>query len=57
MRTATLLPDVEVLHLEALVADEETITVVVTTRGDSACCPDCGQPSAHLHGVDLGNVS
>jgi len=49
MRTATLLPDAQALHLETLVANDETITVVVTTRGATACCPDCGQPSAHLH--------
>ena len=49
MRTATLLPDADTLHLEALVADAERITVVVTTRGETACCPDCGQPSRQLH--------
>jgi transposase len=49
MRSATLLPDAEGLHLEALGADAERLTVVVTTRGEAACCPDCGQPSRHLH--------
>jgi transposase len=49
MRTATLLPDADALHLEELVADADVITVVVTTRGDAACCPDCGVPSARLH--------
>ena len=49
MRTAILLPDAAALHLEALVADDDRITVVATTRGDAACCPDCGQPSRHLH--------
>lgn len=49
MRTVTLLPDAGALHLEALVADAERITVAVTTRGEAACCPDCGQPSRHLH--------
>jgi hypothetical protein len=48
MRTATLLP-AAALHLEALVADAERITVVVTTRGEAACCLDCGRPSRHLH--------
>ncbi len=32
MRTATLLPDAAALHLEALVADDAAITVVVTPR-------------------------
>jgi transposase len=49
MRTATLLPDADALHLETLVADGDAITVVVTTRGDTARCPDCGQPSTRLH--------
>ncbi len=49
MRTAALLPDADTLHLEALVADAERITVVVTTRGEAACCPDCGEPSRQLH--------
>jgi transposase len=49
MRTATLLPDTDALRLEALVADDDRITVVVTTRGETACCPECGQPSRHLH--------
>jgi len=49
MRTATLLPDTDALHLEELVADADAITVVVITRGDAACCPDCGVPSARLH--------
>ncbi len=49
MRTATLLPDADALHLEELVADADAITVVVITRGDAACCPDCGVPSARLH--------
>lgn len=49
MRTATLLPDADALHLEELVADDAGVIVVVTTRGDRACCPDCGQPSSRLH--------
>ena len=49
MRTATLLPDADALHLEELVAEADAITVVVITRGDAACCPDCGVPSARLH--------
>ena len=49
MRTATLLPDADTLHLEELVADADAITVVVTTRGTTARCPDCGEPSAHRH--------
>lgn len=49
MPTKTLVPDAEALHLEALVADNHGITVVVTTTGETAWCPDCGQPSAHLH--------
>src|SRR5438067_534158 len=49
MRTATLLPDANALHLEALVADAAVITIVVATTGDSACCPACGQRSAHRH--------
>jgi transposase len=49
MRTATLLPDADAVRLETLVADGDAITVVVTTRGDTARCPDCGAESAHLH--------
>jgi transposase len=49
MRTPTLLPDADALHLETLVADEDAITIVVTTCGDTACCPACGAPSAYRH--------
>ncbi len=49
MSTKTLVPDADAVHLEALVADDRGITVVVTTTGETAPCPDCGQPSAHRH--------
>lgn len=45
----TLIPDAAVLHLEGLRTDDDAITVVVTTTGDGACCPDCGQSSDALH--------
>ena len=49
MHTATLLPDADCLLREALVAAEDAVTVVVTTRGAAARCPDCGEASALLH--------
>jgi transposase len=49
MGTKTLVPDADALHLEALVADDRGITVVVATTGETAACPDCGQPSARQH--------
>ena len=49
MRATTLLPDADVLHLDALVADERGVTMVVTTTGDTASCPACGHPSARRH--------
>jgi len=42
-------PDTAVLHLEELYAEGETITVVVTAAGTTACCPVCGQASARVH--------
>ena len=49
MRTLTLLPDAQVLHLDALTTTAATIIVVVSTTSDRACCPDCDQPSRHRH--------
>src|SRR5919202_1696288 len=49
MRATTLLPDAALLHLEALLADEHGVTMVVATTGDTACCPGCGHPSARCH--------
>ncbi|HEU5423359.1 MAG TPA: ISL3 family transposase, partial [Nitrolancea sp.] len=49
MRTLTLLPDAQVLHLDALTTTADTIIVVVSTTGDWACCPECCQPSRHRH--------
>lgn len=45
----TLIPDAIALHLEGLRTDGDAITVVVTTTGDGACRPDCGQSSDALH--------
>ncbi|MDQ3900548.1 MAG: hypothetical protein M3319_08915, partial [Actinomycetota bacterium] len=42
-------PDVDVLHLNALVAGERGVTMVVMTSGDTARCPACGHPSARRH--------
>jgi len=49
MPNKTLVPDAAALHLEELRSDGEAVTMVVTTTGDAACRPDCGQPSAALH--------
>lgn len=49
MRAKTLLPDAAVVQLEELLTDERGITMVVSTTGEQACCPACGQPSRHRH--------
>ncbi len=40
MPNKTLVPDAAALHLEELRSDDEAVTMVVTTTGDAACCPD-----------------
>jgi len=45
----TLLASPALLHLEKIVAQSETITVLVKTTAHHSPCPDCGQPSTRLH--------
>ncbi len=45
----TLLPDAAALHLEEVLTDDEAITMVVSTAGETAICPGCGRPSARRH--------
>ena len=42
----TILPDPTRLHLLHLSADAQSSTATVITTPMSACCPQCGQPSA-----------
>ena len=46
MRTMTLLPDAQALHPEGVTTMADSV-IVVSTPGDGACCPDCGQLSTH----------
>jgi transposase len=44
-----LLPDSHCLKLDRCVAEENAVTMVVTTRRASAPCPRCDQPSPRVH--------
>lgn len=45
----TLLANPALLHIEKIVAQVETITIVIKTAGRHASCPQCGQPSTQVH--------
>jgi len=49
MAGATLLPDAENLELEALVADEAGVEMLVRACRPTACCPDCGVSARRRH--------
>jgi transposase len=49
MPTATLSPDPASLHVEELISEEDSITVVVSASRVTARCPDCDQPTARVH--------
>ena len=49
MPVSTLLPDTAELRLDHLIAESQSITIVVTTARPTACCPACQQPSARVH--------
>ena len=45
----TLLPDAAALHREEVLTDDDAITMVVSTSGETAICPGCGRTSARRH--------
>jgi len=45
----TLLPDAAALRLEGVLTDDEAITMVVSTAGETAICPGCGRTAARRH--------
>jgi len=45
----TLLPLQDGLHVEALDADDEALTVTLTASAPVACCPLCAMPTARVH--------
>jgi transposase len=49
MRVQALLPDPELVHLEYLAPDAESITLVVTTSRTAVPCPDCARPAQRVH--------
>jgi transposase len=49
MLTALLLPPEVGLHVEALVLDEDSVTILLCTTAPTACCLGCGQLSARVH--------
>lgn len=49
MAQTTILPDPSRLHLLGLSADEQAITIQVTTTAPEACCPLCHQRSSRVH--------
>jgi transposase len=48
-RMKTLLPDPAALSLEKIVPQADAITMVVTTSGLQAPCPECQQLSSRVH--------
>ena len=45
----TLVPDAGVLHLEGVSAEGETVVLVATATGTTACCPVCGHATSRVH--------
>ncbi len=45
----TLVPDAAALHLEEVHTAGETVVLVATATGTTACCPVCGQASSRVH--------
>ncbi len=45
----TLVPDAAALHLAEIHTEGETVVLVATATGTTACCPVCGQASSHVH--------
>src|SRR4051794_25003613 len=45
----TLVPDAAVLHLEEVCTAGETIVLVATATGTTACCPVCGHATSRVH--------
>src|SRR5262249_38317691 len=49
MRIQALLPDPELVHLDYLAPDAESITLVVTTTRAAVACPDCTRITRRVH--------
>ena len=49
MLPLALLPPSVVLSLDEIVLEDSTITLSLRTTSATACCPECGQPSSHVH--------
>jgi transposase len=49
MRTASLVPDPDVVTLEEIVADDAGVTLVLRARRSTACCPVCVHPATRAH--------
>jgi transposase len=49
MPTPALLPDPRVLHMEAIDAAGDAITLVVRASRPAVVCPDCGERAMKIH--------
>jgi transposase len=49
MSTALLLPDTRLLRLDAVVPEDGTLTLVLSTIQPAPRCPDCGEPAPRVH--------
>jgi transposase len=57
MSTSTLLPDMAELHLDHLISEMDSITMVVKTARLTACCPQCQHPSTRVHSRYLRSLA
>jgi len=49
MALHTLLPDPELVAVEHLATEPDSVTIVVSARRDTAPCPDCQHPAGRVH--------
>src|SRR5438874_12669935 len=49
MSALLLLPDANLLHLDAVFQEGGAITLVISTLQTAPCCPTCGEPAARVH--------
>src|SRR3954454_9722013 len=57
MSTSPLLPDMAELHLDHLISEMDSITMVVKTARLTACCPQCQHPSTRVHSRYLRSLA
>src|ERR1041385_1375876 len=57
MDPATLLADPEAIHLEKIVSDISSLTLVVITTRAQAECPRCHRPSSRVHSYYTRSVA